>query len=99
MNDPRLGSAYRALRRRRGWRQRDLGSVADLSQPVISRLESGHIDEITVGTLRAVAKALDARIEVDLRWQGGALDRLLDERHAALVGKTIATLGRRAWVT
>ena len=66
---------------------------------MISRLESGHIDEVTVATLRAVAKALEARIEVDLRWRGGALDRLLDERHAALVGATVSMLAHRGWRT
>lgn len=66
---------------------------------MISRLESGRIDEITVGALRTIAKALDARVDVDLRWHGGAIDRLLDERHAALVGATIAMLRRRSWVT
>ena len=66
---------------------------------MISRLETGHIDEVTFATLRAVAQALDARMEVDLCWKGGALDRLLDERHAALVGATVSMLAHRGWRT
>jgi transcriptional regulator with XRE-family HTH domain len=97
VNDPRLGASIRALRRRKGWRQRDLSSVVGVSQSVISRIEAGHIDQTTVATLQAVARGLDATFVPELRWRGGALDRLLDERHAALVGATVAMLNRHGW--
>jgi hypothetical protein len=35
-------------------------------------------------TIRAVADALDARIDVTVRWHGGDPDRLLNARHAAM---------------
>lgn len=99
MNDQRLGAAFRVLRRRHGWRQRDLGAAAGVSQSVISRIEAGHVGDVTVATLRAVAAALDAMLELELHWRGGALDRLLDERHAGLVGETVSLLHRHSWQT
>lgn len=42
----------------------------------------------------AVASALDARIDFDLRWRGGQLDRLLDARHAALQQEVVRRLTR-----
>ncbi|MBF6606002.1 MAG: helix-turn-helix domain-containing protein [Chloroflexi bacterium] len=97
MNDPRFGAALRALRRRRRWRQVDLAAAAGSSQPVISTIEAGRLDETTVATVRAVAAALDATIMIELRWRGAALDRLLDERHAQLNGRLATMLARSGW--
>lgn len=47
-------------------------------------MERGHVDEITVGRIRAVAKALDVRVELLPRWRAGDLDRLLNARHSEL---------------
>jgi hypothetical protein len=41
--------------------------------------------------------ALDARWEPTISWRGGALDRLLDERHAARIALVVELLGDRAW--
>jgi hypothetical protein len=60
-------------------------------------VERGRIGDINVDTLRAVAAVVDASIQVEVRWQGGALDRLLDERHASLLGATVVMLGRHGW--
>jgi transcriptional regulator with XRE-family HTH domain len=97
MNDPRFGAALRALRRRRGWRQRDVGSTVGVSQQFISKLECGRLGDVSMDELRNVASALDATIAVDLRWHGGGLDRLLDERHATLIGSTAALLTELDW--
>jgi transcriptional regulator with XRE-family HTH domain len=99
MNDPRLGAALRALRRRRNWRQVDLAIAAGVSQALISKLERGEIGDATVDTLRAVMAAVDATLSIDVRWRGAAVDRLLDERHARILGVTIAYLAPRGWVT
>ena len=99
VNDPRLGASYRALRRRRGWRQRDVGSAIRRSQQFISKIERGSIGDVSVDELRAVASALDGTVALELRWHGGGLDRLLDERHAALVGLTVGLLTTLAWST
>src|SRR5262245_11079873 len=88
----------RALRRRRGWRQRDLARAARVSQALISAIERGHGDRAALRTLMRVAGALDARFMVQIHWRGGDLDRLVDEDHAALVGSMSALLPDAGWV-
>ena len=89
--------AVRALRRRRAWRQIDLAAAAGVSQSVVSLIELGRIEEIGLSVLRRVLGALDARAEVDVRWRGGLLDRLLDERHASLVEAVADILRSNGW--
>lgn len=97
MNDPRIGAIIRALRRRRGWRQIDLASAAGRSQALISKLERGEVGDVKVGTLRAVTAAVDATLSIDLRWRGAEVDRLLDEKHARVLGATIEYLTPHGW--
>lgn len=84
MDDQRVGSALRAVRMRRRFRQSDLGALAGVSRTTILRLERGHIGSLTVDTLRRVAGALDVRIDLTARWRAADLDRLLNARHSAL---------------
>ena len=93
--DIKLGARFRAIRHRLGWRQADLARRAGVSQSLVSLLERGHVDRLSVVNIRRIALALDADVVMQLRWRGGDLDRLVDEGHAALVG-TIAQLLRRA---
>jgi transcriptional regulator with XRE-family HTH domain len=99
VNDPRIGTIVRALRRRRGWRQFDLANAAGVSQPFISKLERGVIGDVNVDTIRLVTAALDATLFIDVRWRGGAVDRLLDERHARIAGASVDHLVLRGWAT
>ena len=99
VDDQRLGAALRALRRRRRMRQVDVAAAAGVSRSTISRLERGHVGTLTLGTLRAIFAVLDARIEITPLWRGGALDRLLDERHAELVGRLAGILQGAGWET
>jgi transcriptional regulator with XRE-family HTH domain len=92
MNDFRLGSALKALRRRRGWTQLDLARAARVSSSTISRLERGHVDATTLDVLRSVFGALDARLDLVPRWHGGDLDRLLDARHAGIIETMVRRL-------
>lgn len=84
MEDSRFGSAIRAVRHRRGWRQRDLASRAGVSDVTVSRIERGHLDTMSIRTVRAVGAALDVRLDLFARWRAGDLDRLLNARHSAL---------------
>ena len=59
----RLISAIIAARKKRGWTQRDLARAANMSQPVIARLESGDRDP-QLSTLVAVARALGLSIRL-----------------------------------
>jgi transcriptional regulator with XRE-family HTH domain len=84
MDDGRFGSVVRAVRQRRGWRQRDLAARAGISDATVSRIERGHLDTLSIRTIRIVASALDVRVDLLARWRAGDLDRLLNARHSAL---------------
>jgi transcriptional regulator with XRE-family HTH domain len=97
MDTVRFGRQVRALRRRRGWRQVDLSVAADMSRGSVSRIERGHADETTLAALDAVARALSARLDVGLSWNGEGLDRLLDAAHAAIVELVARELRALEW--
>jgi transcriptional regulator with XRE-family HTH domain len=92
LNDQRFGAIVRVLRVRRRWRQVDLARRAGVSQSVVSRIERGHLDTLTLETIRRVLAALDARPDVVVRWRGGDLDRMLAAGHAALHEEVAAAL-------
>ena len=96
MDDRHAGLAIRALRRGRAWRQDDVAEAAGVSQSMVSLIERGHIQSVSLATLRRVAGALEARCSVDISWRGAALDRLVDERHSALV-EAVVRLLRTGW--
>jgi transcriptional regulator with XRE-family HTH domain len=84
MDDLRVSAAFRAVRRRRRWRQQDLAQTAGVSSSFVSLVERGHMDRVSLASLRRLAAALDIRLDVVARWRVGELDRLLNARHAAL---------------
>jgi transcriptional regulator with XRE-family HTH domain len=84
VDDQRIGTIVRAVRIKRRWRQIDLARKAGASSSTISRIERGHFDRLSTRTLRAVAAALDIRLELVARWRAGDLDRLLNARHSQL---------------
>jgi transcriptional regulator with XRE-family HTH domain len=98
MDDQRVGRIVRALRRRLGWRQLDLAKRAGCSQNLISLIERGHMDRVSLRTLRGVLGAVDAWAVIELRWRGAALDRLLDEGHAFLIGAVAECLRTSGWL-
>ena len=97
MDDRKVGLIIRALRRRRGWRQRDLAGRAGVSQAVVSEIERGHIDAKQIHTVRRLLNALDADVRLEVRWRGGEADRLVDEDHARLGGTVAERLERLGW--
>jgi transcriptional regulator with XRE-family HTH domain len=97
VDDRTVGLIVRALRRRRGWRQRDLAGEAGCSQALVSVIERGHLDATQVRALRQVFKTLDAGLWIELRWRGGEAARLLDEGHARLVGAAADRLQQLGW--
>lgn len=97
MDAIRLGLQLRALRIRRRWRQIDLAVRAGLSRSVISAIERGDIGRIQVETLLRVATALEARLDLMVRWHGEQLDRLLDAAHARLVDQAVRWLTTLGW--
>jgi len=97
MDDRTLGLTLRAIRRRRGWRQVDLAQRAGCSQSLVSVVEAGHVSSTTLGQVRSMFAALDARCELAPRWRGADLDRLLDEAHADVVGVAVRRLEAAGW--
>lgn len=97
MDDLRIGIRFRALRHRLGWRQDDLAERAGVSQDMISLVERGRLEDVTLRNLRGIAKELDAEFVNLLRWRGGDLDRLVDEGHARIVGLIAEMLSAEGW--
>jgi transcriptional regulator with XRE-family HTH domain len=97
MSDQKVGTALRAVRFRRGWRQRDVAERAGVSHALVSLLERGHLDRTSLATVRRVAAVLDVRIDVAARWRGGELDRLLNRRHSALAESLTRLLTHHGW--
>ena len=96
MDMVRFGRGIRALRMRRGWRQRDLAHAAKVSATMVARIERGD-DTVQPRTSNSVAAALGARAEIRLSYKGEALDRWLDAGHAALVDVVAGVLRRFGW--
>jgi transcriptional regulator with XRE-family HTH domain len=93
----RFGRAVRVLRQRRGWRQADLAVRCGVSRSSIGRVERGQLGQVPFARLAKVAEALDGRLELDFRWRGEALDRLIDERHAELVDEVVRLFRAAGW--
>ena len=99
MDDVGLGRRYRALRHRLGWRQRDVGERRGVSQDLVSLVECGHIEDVSVRALRRHARALGAELRLELWFRGPELERLMDEGHAAIVGAVARRLEALGWET
>jgi transcriptional regulator with XRE-family HTH domain len=97
MDDAALGASIRALRHRRGWRQADLARRAHVSASVISVLEAGHADRISLPAIRRVARALDVRLRWDAGFRGSELARLRDADHARMAETVVRRLERLGW--
>lgn len=86
------------MRRRLGWRQIDLAAAAGCSQGMVSLVERGHLDRVSLRVVRAIVGALDARAVVHVSWRAGELDRLLDEDSAVVVAALAGQLRRAGWI-
>jgi hypothetical protein len=91
LDDERLARASRALRRRKGLRQVDLPTSRAIAQDI----EAGRIGSLRVDQLRAHFASLGAAVRLTAWWEGAALDRLLDQEHAAVVEALAHELQRR----
>jgi len=60
---------------------------------MIVRVEHGRLGRVPLDTLRAIAAALEADLDVVVRWRGGDLGRLINARHAAMHEILAARLG------
>ena len=100
MDDQRLGSLIRAVRLRRHLRQIDVASIAGVSRGSVSLIERGHLQKLSLETVRRVAVAVEVRVEVLGRWRGDRADRLMSRRHSALAESFASFLSSRpGWTT
>lgn len=98
MHPVRIGRIVRTLRRRRNWRQVDLAARARVSQQAVSLVETGRCRQLSVTTLDRMLAALEAELEITVRWRGGELDKVLDAGHATLEGLLAEQLVRDGWL-
>lgn len=84
MDVVRVGTVCRALRIKKRWRQGDLAEKAGVTRSDVSRLERGKAGELDVNVVVQIVSALGGRLQFNIQWQGGELDRLLNARHSAL---------------
>jgi hypothetical protein len=60
-------------------------------------LEAGEAGSLRLGDIRDHFAQFDARARINVWWNGAAIDRLLDERHARLINESIVVLGGYGW--
>ncbi len=97
MDDQRIGSLLRVLRIRRGLRQVDVAILAGVSDGTVSRIERGHLEQLSVVVLRRIARVLESRLELSIWSRAGDIERVASSRHAALVEAVIAALEEAGW--
>ena len=98
-DDERLGLMLRRLRRELNLTQRELAIASDISLFDLRRVESGAAGEVPFGRIRRLFTQCDARARVSVWWKGAALDRLLDQDHAAIVEHGSALIARYGFLT
>jgi transcriptional regulator with XRE-family HTH domain len=79
-----FGARFRAVRVKRAWRQQDVADRAGVHRTVVSNIERGRLQSVSIGTILAVARALEIQVGLTARWHAGDLDRLVNGRHARL---------------
>jgi transcriptional regulator with XRE-family HTH domain len=82
VDDQRIGASLRALRLRRHLRQKDVSTAAEIPRTIAMLIEAGRLDDVRFGDIRRYAKALGARFDGSVLWQGADLDRMLNRGHA-----------------
>ncbi len=97
MNDVRVGRIVRAIRTDRGLRQEDVAAPIDVDRSVMTDLEAGRLEAVSLRTARRLCGRLGIDLIVEARWRGGAVDRLLDRDHAAIVERVSRVLTAAGW--
>lgn len=97
MDDVGIGRLFRGLRLRLGWRQVDVADRTGIARSVYSDAERGHIEQLTVATLRRIATVLEVRLLIEPTWRGGRIERVISGRHAAMAERVTAMLVEAGW--
>lgn len=96
-DDIQIGRLVRDVRLAHNLRQEDVAVRAGVSREMVSRLERGLIDGMTVGNLRAVSRAMRMPSIVSLGWRNPEVERLRDKRHAEIVEGMARVLLEFGW--
>jgi len=94
----KIGRLARLLRHRAGMTQAAMAALTGVRRWKLVKLEAGDIAKLRFGDVDRCLAALDARLDVRAWHHGAAADRLLDERHASLVGEIVRILRRHGWI-
>lgn len=97
MTDDRAGRLIATVRRHLSLRQSDVGRMAKVDQTVVSLIERGQLERVSLARFRQVCAALSIEPVLDLRWRNGLVDRLIDRVHAAIVEVVVAELRALGW--
>jgi transcriptional regulator with XRE-family HTH domain len=98
-DDDRAARLLVLLRRRTRTTQAAIAVRAGVPRLDVIRVEAGAAGSVRLDRLRRIFEAAGARGRFGVWWNGAAADRLLDERHAALVERAVIALERRGWTT
>ncbi len=98
MDDLGIGRVFRAIRLRLGWRQLDVAQRAGVARSVYSDAERGHIDQLSVATVRRIATVLEGRLRIEPSWRGGQVERVISGRHAAMAERVASLLVDAGWI-
>ena len=98
-DDVQIGRRVQSIRVSRNLAQAQLAARAGVSRGTVSGLERGLVNGMTVGTLRALSRALGMPAIVSLGWRSPEVERLRDRLHAAMVEHVVSTLGGLGWET
>lgn len=96
-DDERTGRLLVGIRRRAGLTQRDVAAISGVPRMDIIRIEAGEAGIVRLDRARRVFAAVGGRARLALWWEGASADRIIDERHAALVERALAVFHRRGW--
>jgi Helix-turn-helix len=84
VNDLSVGTLFRAVRIRRRLRQVDVADAAGVPRWCVSRVEQGHLGGLPLDRVRALADALEIRLDLDASWRGADGARIVNERHSRM---------------
>jgi transcriptional regulator with XRE-family HTH domain len=90
-----IGAKSPQPRLRRHLRQTDVASAAGVSRGAVSLIERGHLQKLSLETVRRVTATVEVRVEVTGHWRGGNADRLLSRRHSTLAENFASFLSSR----
>lgn len=98
-DDERAGRLLAAVRHRLKLTQREIAARAEVPRDDVLRIEHGAVGTVPLDRTRRIFEVVEARVRLDIWWNGAAADRILDERHARLVERALAVFRRRGWLT